>query len=103
MTRSITDPLDGVDLGDVLEHGQEATLPVPADPQPMVKTSIKLPVELFEWLRAEAQRTGSGVSTLLRQYAEEQRAKATGGQILVTVGDVERVLGDLIRRSRPAA
>ena len=103
MTSRINDPLDGVNLGELLDHGREARLPVPADPQPMVKSSIKLPVELYDWLRAEAQRTGVGVSTLLRQYAEEKRAKASGGQVLVALDDVERVLSDLIRRSRPPA
>jgi hypothetical protein len=103
MTSPIHDPLEGIDLGALLEHGQEADAPDPADPQPMVKSSIKLPVELYDWLRSEAQRTGVGVSTLLRQFAEEKRAKASGGQVLVSLDDVERVISDLIRRSHPAA
>lgn len=104
MTKPINDPLDGVDVGALLEHGQEATLPPPTDSQPMVKTSLKLPVELYDWLRDEAQHAGVGVSTLLRQYAEEKRAKAAaGGHVLVALDDVERVISDLIRRSRPPA
>ncbi len=102
MTQPV-DPLDGVDLGRLLEHGPDADLPVPGDAQPLVKTSIKLPVELYEWLRAEARSTGVGVSTLLRGYAEEKRARASGRQVLVALDDVERVLFDLIRRSRPPA
>jgi len=97
------DPLEGVDLGALLTHGQEADAPRPSDAQPMVKSSIKLPVELHDWLRSEAQRTGVGISTLLRQFAEEKRAKAAGGQVLVSLSDVERVISDLIRRSHPAA
>jgi hypothetical protein len=100
--KPINDPLDGVDVGALLEHGQEATLPAPTDSQPMVKTSIKLPVELYDWLRTEAQDVG--VSTLLRRYAEEKRIKAAaGGHVLVALDDVERVISDLIRRSRPPA
>lgn len=103
MTGPANDPLDGVDLGALLEHGQEAEAPAPVEPQPMVKSSIKLPVDLYTWLRDEARRTGVGVSTLLREFAEEKRAKARGGLVVVSVDDVERVLSDLLRRSHPAA
>jgi hypothetical protein len=103
MTTPVNDPLDGVDLGALLTHGQPADAPKPVDPEPVVKTSIKLPYGLYQAIDAEARRTGIGRSTLIRQLVEAGLAERQGKQVLVTLADVHQALAALTHRSHPAA
>lgn len=103
MTTPDNDPLDGVDLGALLAHGQPADAPKPADPEPVVKTSIKLPYGLYQAIDAEARRAGVGRSTLIRQLVEAGLAERQGTQVLVTLADVHQALAALAQRSHPAA
>lgn len=103
MTTPANDPLDGVDLGALLEHGQPAETPVPVDPEPMVKTSIKLPYVLYQAIDAEAKRTGVGRSTLIRQLVEAGLAERQGTQVLISLADVHQALAALAHRAHPAA
>ena len=99
-----SDPLDGIDFAALLEHGQPAPiLPPPADPEPMIKTSIKLPVELYRAIDDEAKKAGVGRSTLIRQAIEVLLAERRSQQVLVSVADVQSALAALARRANPAA
>jgi predicted transcriptional regulator len=99
-----SDPLDGVDLGALLEHGQPAPeLPRPSDPEPMIKTSIKLPQDLYRAVDQEAQRTGIGRSTLIRELVEAGLASRRGQQMLVSLADVQSAVAALALRNNPAA
>jgi hypothetical protein len=98
------DPLEGIDLAALLEHGRPVpNLPPPADAQPMVKTSIKLPVDLFAAIGEEAEKAGVGRSTLIRQAIEVLLAERRGQQVLVSLADVQSALAALARRATPAA
>lgn len=98
------DPLEGIDLAALIEHGEPAaSLPPPADAQPMVKTSIKLPVDLYAAIGEEAEKAGVGRSTLIRQAVEALLAERRGQQVLVSVADVHSALAALARRANPAA
>jgi hypothetical protein len=98
------DPLEGIDLAALIEHGEPApSLPPPADAQPMVKTSIKLPVDLYAAIGEEAEKAGVGRSTLIRQAVEVFLAERRGEQVLVSIADVQSALAALARRAKPAA
>ena len=45
-------------LADIIEHRQALDLPIPGEPEPMVSTSIRLPLDLLDWARTEAARQG---------------------------------------------
>lgn len=99
-----SDPLDGIDFAALLEHGRPVpNLPPPADPEPMVKTSIKLPYDLYQAIDQEAQRTGVGRSTLIRQLVEAGLASRRGQQVLVSLADVQSAVAALALRNHPAA
>jgi hypothetical protein len=102
MTTPDNDPLDGVDLGALLTHGQPADAPKPTDPEPVVKTSIKLPYGLYQAIDAEARRAGVRRSTLIRQLVK--RAGRAAGH--AGAGNPRRRppgLAALAQRSHPAA
>ena len=98
------DPLDGIDFGALLEDGKPAPeLPTPTEAEPMVKTSIKLPHDLYQAIDAEAQRSGVGRSTLIRQLVEAGLASRRGQQVLVSLADVQSAVAALALRNNPAA
>jgi len=100
----MTDPLDTINIGDLLEHGPDAPeLPVPSAPGPMVKTSMKLPLELARALEEEADRDGIGRSTLIRQFIETGLAQRRSKQVLVSLAEVQAVVAALAQRKNPAA
>jgi Ribbon-helix-helix protein, copG family len=97
-----SDPLDGVDLAAVIESQPVEDLP-PAGGEPMVKTSIKLPVALYQAIDAEARRTGVGRSTLIRQFVEAGLADRAGDQVMIPLTELKQVLAALAQRKHPAA
>ena len=99
MTNS-TDPLAG-SLVDAIVNGQPADLPIPADPEPMISTSIRLPVDLLGWAKAEAARRDlPSWSALVRQLLESEQASIDSDAV-VSVAQLQQVLHKLARN--PAA
>ena len=96
------DPLDGVDLTAVIESEPVDDLP-PATGEPMVKTSIKLPIALYRAIDAEAGRAGVGRSTLIRQLVEAGLADRAGDQVMIPLTELKQLLAALAQRSHPAA
>ena len=89
-------------LADIIEHRQALDLPIPGEPEPMVSTSIRLPLDLLDWARTEAARKGlPSWSALVRQLLEAERAPAED-ETLVSVGQLRRLLAQLAHRP-PAA
>jgi hypothetical protein len=96
-----TDPLAG-SLADVIEHGEPADLPIPAEAEPMISTSIRLPVELLEWAKNEAHRRGlSSWSTLVRQLIDTERT-AVDEDAVVSVAELNQFLSQRAHRSSAA-
>lgn len=63
-----------VSLAGLIKDGKGADLPAPADAEPMVSTSIRLPLALLEWARTEAIRRGlPSWSALVRQLLEDEQ------------------------------
>jgi hypothetical protein len=96
------DPLAGVDLTAVIASEPVDDLP-PATGEPMVKTSIKLPVALYQAIDAEASRTGIGRSTLIRQLVEAGLADRAGDQVMIPLTELKQLLAALAQRTHPAA
>lgn len=95
-----TDPLAG-SLVEAIEHGHPGDLPIPADPEPMISTSIRLPLDLHNWAKNEAARRHlPSWSALVRQLLESEHASA-GSDAVVSVAQLQQVLAQLART--PAA
>jgi len=100
MTNS-TDPLAG-SLVDTIANGQPADLPIPADPEPMISTSIRLPLDLLDWAKNEATRRNlPSWSALVRQLLESEQTSANSDAV-VSVAQLHQVLNQLAHRN-PAA
>lgn len=95
------DPLAG-SLSGVIEHGHAGDLPVPADAEPMVSTSVRLPLSLLDWAKDEAARQGlPSWSALVRQLLEAEQRPVTEDAV-VSVSQLQRVIARLAQRP-PAA
>jgi predicted DNA-binding protein len=59
----------GQDLSELFASGQDAevTLPPPSAPS-MVKTSVKIPLDMYERVQKVAETRKVGVSTLIREW-----------------------------------
>ncbi len=68
----------------------------PTESEPMVSKSIRLPLDLFDWLRDESKARGLTWSEFLRKLAEDAQHP---DQPVVPVDELEA----LIRRHRGAA
>lgn len=96
-----TDPLAG-SLAGAIEHGRAGDLPMPAEAEPMVSTSIRLPLSLLDWAKDEAARQGlPSWSALVRMLLEAEQHPATEDAV-VSVGQLQRLIARLAQRP-PAA
>ncbi|MGH3656712.1 MAG: hypothetical protein ACRDUA_08625 [Micromonosporaceae bacterium] len=65
------DELLGKDLSETITHGSDADVTLPdASADTVVKTSLKLPIDLHRRVKAAADARGTGVSTLIREWIE---------------------------------
>lgn len=66
----------------------------PADPDPMVSLSLRLPKSLLDWVRAQARTEHTKPTQLIRRWIEERR---TTGQ--PSLEERVRRLEDLVQRA----
>jgi hypothetical protein len=85
-------------LAGVIDHGQAGDLPVPADAEPMVSTSIRLPLSVLDWAKEEAARQGlPSWSALVRQLLEAEQHPAAEDAV-VSVSQLQRLIARLAQR-----
>jgi hypothetical protein len=96
--RSQTPDLLAGSLTDTIDHGRAVDLPVPAEAEPMVSTSIRLPLALLGWAKDEASRQGlPSWSALVRLLLEAEQHPASEDAV-VSVGQLQRLIARLAQR-----
>ncbi len=97
------DPLSQ-SLADLIEHGQDVELPPPTEAEPMVSTSIRLPVSLLQWAKDEALARGlPSWSALVRELLEQEQRSPADDDAVISLGDLRQAIEHLAARRSPAA
>jgi predicted DNA-binding protein len=92
----------GEDLSGLMASGKDAhvTLPEPGA-QHMVKTSLKIPLDMYEKVRQTAQARGVGISTLIREWiAAGLTAEAEDQQI--SLAQLRTAIANVVQSSHAA-
>lgn len=85
---------DYYDTHDTSEELERAELvEEPAEPDPMVSLSLRMPKSLLDWVRAQARTEHTKPTQLIRRWIEEHRAT---GQL--SLEERVRRLEDLVQR-----
>ncbi|MBP2371132.1 hypothetical protein [Pseudonocardia parietis] len=63
------------DTTDLSSNIERARLDADVDPNPMVTTSLRLPKDVLDWVREQADAQHTKPTALMRQWIEERRSK----------------------------
>lgn len=66
---------DYYDNNSTADNMDGGTWETDVDPNPMVTTSLRLPKDVLDWIRQQAEAQHVRPSALIRQWIEERRSK----------------------------